>query len=103
MTLNLTYRHFVYYRCNGIYGDTVHWTHEIDGTRNMVVYACPRTNRMVCENWDNCYTSTGIDEGYLDEFTLVDDVSEGNWSFLMQRLFQNGDIYCRTTYERLCS
>ena len=87
MTLNLTYRPFVYYRCNGSYGDTVHWTHEIDGTRNMVVYACPRTNRMVCENRGNCYTSTG-----LDEFTLVDDVSERNSRLLMQSLFQNGDI-----------
>ena len=70
----------------------MHSTHGIDDTRNMVVYACPRTNRMVCENRGNCYTGTGHDEGYLDEFALVDDGSEVNRICLTQRLFQNRDI-----------
>ncbi len=60
-------------------------THEIDGTRNMVVYACPRTNRMVCKNGGNCFTGTGHDEGYLDEFMLVDDGIEVNRRFLTQK------------------
>ena len=54
----------------------VHSIHGIDGTRNIAVYTCPHTNRMVCENGGNCYTGTGHDEGYLDEFTLVDVGSE---------------------------
>ena len=55
--------------------------HGIDGTRNIVVYACPHTNRMVCENGGNCYTGTDHDEGHLDEFTLVDDGSEESGDF----------------------
>ena len=50
-------------------------THGIGGTRNIVVYACPNTNRLVCENGGNCYTDTGHEDGYLDESTLVDDGS----------------------------
>ena len=41
----------------------------------LVVYACPNTNRLVCENGGNCYTDTGHEDGYLDESTLVDDGS----------------------------
>ena len=44
----------------------------------VIVYACPHTNRMVCENGGNCYTDTGHDDGYfiiLCEFMLVDDGS----------------------------
>ena len=41
----------------------LHSRHGIGGTRNIVVYACPNTNRLVCEN------------GYLDEFMIVDDGS----------------------------
>ena len=44
MTLNITYRPFVYYRCNVSFGDMLHSTHGIDH------YPCSRTNRMVCEN-----------------------------------------------------
>ena len=51
----------------------LHSTHGIDGTRNMAVYSCPHNNRVVGANWGNCYTHTGLDDGYLDEFTLVDD------------------------------
>ena len=47
----------------------------IGGTRNIVVYACPNTNRLVCENGGKCYTDTGHEDGYLDESTLVDDGS----------------------------
>ena len=65
MTLNLTYRLFVYYRCNVSFGDMLHSTHGIDYTQNMVVYACQRTNRMVCENGGNCYTGAGHDDGYF--------------------------------------
>ena len=39
MTLNLTYRPFVYYRCNVSFGDMLHSTHGLDYTQNMVVYA----------------------------------------------------------------
>ena len=39
-----------YYRCNGSFGDMLHSTHGIGGIRNIVVYACPNTNRLVCEN-----------------------------------------------------
>ena len=28
----------------------LHSKHGIGGTRNIVVYACPNTNRLVCEN-----------------------------------------------------
>ena len=51
----------------------LHSTHERDGTRNIVVYDCPNTNRIVCENGGNCYTGTGHDDAYLDESTLADD------------------------------
>ena len=71
-----------YYRCNGSFGDMLHTKHGIGGTRNIVVYACPNTNRLVCENGGNCYTDTGHEDGYLDESTLVDD---GSGDFLMQR------------------
>ena len=60
-----------YYRCNGSFGDMLHSTHGIGGTRNIVVYACPNTNR-VCENVGNCYTDTDHEDGYLDESTLAD-------------------------------
>ena len=48
-----TFEHLItrsYYRCNGSFGDMLHSTHGIGGTRNIVVYACPNTNRLVCEN-----------------------------------------------------
>ena len=64
-----------YYRCNGSFGDMLHSTHGICGTRNIVVYACPNTNRLVSENGGNCYTDTDHEDGYLDESTLVDDGS----------------------------
>ena len=47
----------------------------IGGTRNIVVYACPNTNRLVFEKGGNCYTDTDHEYGYLDESTLVDDGS----------------------------
>ena len=61
----------------------LHWTHDIDGTRNVVVFARPHTNRMVCENGGNCYTDAGHDDGYytLDEFTLVDAGMKGIGTF----------------------
>ena len=59
MTLNITYRPFVYYRCNVSFGDMLHSTYGIDH------YPCSRTNRMVCENGGNCYTDAGRDDGYL--------------------------------------
>ena len=62
MTLNLTYRPFVCYSCNVSFGDMLHSTHGIDYTQNMDVYACPRTNRMVCENGGSCYTGAGHDD-----------------------------------------
>ena len=67
----------LYYGCNGSFGDMLHSTHGRGGTRNIVVYACPNTNRLVCENGGNCYTDTDTDheDGYLDESTLVDDGS----------------------------
>ena len=34
----------------------LHTKHGIGGTRNIVVYACPNTNRLVCENGGNCLT-----------------------------------------------
>ena len=43
--------------------------------RNIVVYACPNTNRLVSENGGNGYTDTDHEDGYLDESTLVDDGS----------------------------
>ena len=48
-----TFEHLItrsYYRCNGSFGDMLHSTHGIGGTRNIVAYACPNTNRLVCEN-----------------------------------------------------
>ena len=59
MTLNITYRPFVYYRCNASFGDMLHSTHGVDH------YHCSRTNRMVCENGGNCYTDAGRDDGYF--------------------------------------
>ena len=59
MTLNITYRPFVYYRCNVSFGDMLHSTHVIDH------YPCSRTNGMVCENGGNCYTDAGRDDGYF--------------------------------------
>ena len=53
----------------------LHSTHGRGGTRNIVVYARPNTNWLVCENCGNCYTDTGHEDGYLDEFMLVDDGS----------------------------
>ena len=53
------------YGCNGSFGDMLHLTHGIGGTRNIVVYACPNTNRLVCENGGNCYTDTGHEDGYF--------------------------------------
>ena len=40
---------------------------------------------MVCKNGGNCFTGTGHDEGYLDEFMLVDDGIEVNRRFLTQK------------------
>ena len=43
-----TFEHLItrsYYRCNGSFGDMLHSTHGIGGTRNIVVYACQNTNR----------------------------------------------------------
>ena len=66
MTLNITYRPFVYYRCNFSFGDMLQSTHGIDHThKNMVVYPCSRTNWMVSENGGNCYTDAGHDDGYF--------------------------------------
>ncbi len=48
-----TFEHLItrsYCRCNGSFGDMLHSTHGIGGTRNIVVHACPNTNRLVCEN-----------------------------------------------------
>ena len=85
MTLNLTYRPFVYYRCNVSFGDMLHSTHGIDYTQNMVVYACPRTNRMLCENGGNCYTGAHHDDGYFFiNFRRIHAGRrwyEGEWSF----------------------
>ena len=53
----------------------LHSKHGIDGTRSIVIYAYPNTNRIVCENGGDCYTGTGHDDGFLDESTLVDDGS----------------------------
>ena len=61
----------LYYRCNDNFGDMLHSTHGIGGTRNMVVYACPHTKRMVCENGGNCYTGTVHDDGYFINFRRV--------------------------------
>ena len=71
MTLNLTYRPFVYYRCNVSFGDMLHSTHGLDYTQNMVVYACPRTNRMVCENGGNCYTGASQINKLKGMFKLI--------------------------------
>ncbi len=70
----------------------LHSTHGIGGTRNIVVYACRNTNRLVCENAGNCYKDTDHDKGCVDEFTLIGDGSDGRWRFLMLSLFQNRDI-----------
>ena len=53
----------------------LHSKHGIDGTRSIVIYAYPNTNRIVCENGGDCYTGTGHDDVFLDESTLVDDGS----------------------------
>ena len=74
----------LYYRFNDSFGDMLYSTHDIGGTRNMVVYACPHNNRMVCENGGNCYTGTGttmIISYSLDEFTLFDDGMKGSGAF----------------------
>ena len=63
----------LYYSHNGTFGDMLHSRHGIGGTRNIVAYACPNTNRLVCENGGNLYTDTDHEYGYLDESTLVDD------------------------------
>ena len=55
----------------------------------MVVYACPHTYRMVCENGGNCYTGTGHDDGYFinfSEFTVVDDGMKESGAFQCIRL-----------------
>ena len=65
MTLNITYRPFVYYRCNVSFGDMLHSTHGIDH------YPCSRTNRMVCENGGNCYTGAG--RGAFQCLRLIQD------------------------------
>ena len=39
-----------YYRCSGSFGYMLHSKHGIGGRRNVVVYACPNTNWLVCEN-----------------------------------------------------
>ena len=96
-----TFEHLItrsYYRCNGSFGHMLHWAHGIGGTRNIVVYACPNTNRLVCENGGNCYTDTDHEDGYLDEFTLVADGMKGSGAFQCIRFIQNSDILCRTTY-----
>ena len=55
----------------------LHSTHGIGGTPNIVVYACPNTNRLVCENWGNRYMDpvTKMVIKSLDESTFVDDCS----------------------------
>ena len=58
----------LYYRCNNSFGDMLHWTHEIDGTRNMV------------------QVTTMVILSTLDEFTLVDDGMKGNGIFQCLRL-----------------
>ena len=85
----------LYYGCNGSFGDMLHSTHGIGGTGNIVVYACPNTNRLVCENGGNCYTDTYHEDGYFinfDEFTLVDDVMKGSGAFQCIKFIQNRDI-----------
>ena len=39
MTLNITYRPFVYYRCNVSFGDMLHSTHGIDVGASLHIYA----------------------------------------------------------------
>ena len=84
MTLNITYRPFVYYRCNVSFGDMLHSTHGIDH------YPCSRTNRMVCENGGSCYTDAGRDDGYFFiNFRQVHASRrwyEGEWSFSMLKV-----------------
>ena len=62
-----------HYHCNVSFGDMLHWIHGIVAldARHMVIFACPHTNRMVCENGGNCYTGTGNDDGYLIIFRSV--------------------------------
>ena len=95
MTLNLTYRHFVYYRCNVSFGDMLHSTHGLDYTQNMVVYACPRTNRMVVK--------MGVTVIQVQATTMVIFMKcrrvhasrrwyEGEWSFQCLMLIQDRDI-----------
>ena len=82
-----TFEHLItrsYYRCNS-FGDILHSTHGIGGTRKIVVYACPNTNRLCVRKWGNCYTDTDHEDGYLDESTHVDDGS--------------GDFYAKVTYS----
>ena len=62
----------------------MHSTHGIDGTRNMVIYACPHTNRTVFKNGGNCFrvrASTMVISLNLDEVPLVDDGMKGSESF----------------------
>ena len=64
----------LYYHCNGGVGDMLHSTHGIDGRRNVVVYACPHSNRMVCENGVTLLrvrATTMVISLYIDEFTLL--------------------------------
>ena len=59
----------LYYRCNNSFGDMLHWTHEIDGTRNMV------------------QVTTMVILSTLDEFALVDDGMKGSGIFQCLRLY----------------
>ena len=84
----------MYYRCNDSFRD-MHSTHGIGGTRGMVVYACPHTNQMMCENGGICYTGTGYDNGYFINFRPFHASRrwyEGKWGFSMQTLFQDRGI-----------
>ena len=58
----------LYYRCNNSFGDMLHWTHETDGTRNMV------------------QVTTMVILSTLDEFTLVDDGMKGSGIFQCLRI-----------------
>ena len=80
------------YRCNARFGDMLHSTHGIDGTRNIVVYAFANTNRLVFENGVNCYADTGHEDGYFMIFRRVHACRRWQWRVLMQMLYWNGQL-----------
>ena len=86
MTLNITYRPFVYYRCNVSFGDMLHSTHGIDHTQNMVVYPCSPTNRMVCENVIQMQAATMVIFINFRQVHASRRWYEGEWSFSMLKV-----------------